>query len=104
MDYLAEAKTAVEKSHGVTAKHLETVPVTEMFQGRVAWDGEVEVFEIAGHAKAKRCYAWGYANEKRGGKYDFVTVLEILPVVSPQTAVKVAIAAQAKTNLPSDNQ
>jgi hypothetical protein len=96
MDYLAEAKNAVEKSHGVTPIHLKTVPVREMFQGKIAWDGEVEVFAIDGHEKAKRCYAWGYANEKRGGKYDFVTVLEIPPVVSPQTAVKAAIAANTK--------
>jgi hypothetical protein len=41
-------------------------------------------------------YAWGYPNEERGGKYDFVTVLEILPVVSPHTAVRVVIAAEAK--------
>jgi len=98
MDYLAEARNAVEQSHGVTAKHVETVPVTEMFRGKVAWDGEVEVFAIEGHAKAKRCYAWGYSNEKRGGKYDFVTVLEIPPVTSAQTAVQVAIAAAGKRN------
>lgn len=97
MDYLAEAKNAVEKSHGVTAKHLETVPVREMFKGRVAWVGEVEVFAIEGHTKAKRCYAWGYPNEKRKGKYDFVTVLEIPPVTSPETAVKVAIGWSATT-------
>lgn len=95
MDYLAEAKVAVEKSHGVTARHEKTVPVTEMFKCQVAWDGEVEVFAIEGHPKVKRCYVWGYANEKRGGKYDFVTVLEIPPVVSPETAVKIVIAATA---------
>lgn len=77
--------------------HEITVPVREMFQGKVAWDGEVEVFAITGHAKAKRCYAWGYPNEKRGGKYDFVTVLEIPPVVSPETAVKAAIVAKARS-------
>lgn len=95
MDYLAEAKNAVEKSHGCTAIHVKTVPVREVFQGKVAWEGDVEVFAIDGHAKAKRCYAWGYANEKREGKFDFVTVLEIQPVVSPQTAVKAAIAASS---------
>ena len=96
MNYLAEAKTAVEKSHGCTAKHLETVPVREVFQGKPAWEGNVEVFGIEGHPKAKRAYAWGYPNEKRGGKFDFVTVLEVPPVTSPQTAVKAAIVAQAR--------
>jgi hypothetical protein len=56
----------------------------------------VEVFTITNHPKAKRAYAWGYANEASGGKYDFVIVLEIPPVTSPETAVRVAIAAEAK--------
>ncbi len=96
MDYLAEVKTAVEKSHGVAASHLETVSVREVFQGQTIWDGSVEVFAIAGHRRAKKCYAWGYPNEARGGKYDFVTVLEIPPVESPETAVKAAIVAESR--------
>ena len=91
MDYLDEARKAIEASRGCKAVHESTVPVREMFQGKVAWDGEVEVFTVSGHPKAKRCYAWGFPNEKRGGKYDFVTVLEIPPVTSPETAVKAAI-------------
>jgi hypothetical protein len=99
MDYLAEAKKAIEVSHRCIATHVETVPVREVFQGKTAWEGEVEVFTITNHAKAKRAYAWGYANETRGGKYDFVTVLEIPPVDSPQTAVKAAIASEARARL-----
>ena len=98
MDYLDETRKAIEASHGCKATHERTVPVREMFKGQVAWEGEVEVFAITGHAKAKRCYAWGYPNEKRGGKYDFVTVLEIPPVVSPETAVKAAIRAGGQSN------
>lgn len=98
MDYLAEAKKAVEQSHGCTARHVETVPVIELFQGKTAWEGDVEVFAIEGHPRAKRAYAWGYPNENRDGKFDFVAVLEIPPVTSPQTAVKAAIVAQAKRN------
>lgn len=97
MDYLAELRAAIKHNHGCEAIHLETVPVTEIFQGKVAWTGEVEVFAITGHERARKCYAWGYPNEKRSGKYDFVTVLEIPPVDSPQTAVKAAIVAQGKS-------
>ena len=94
MDYLDEARKAIEASHGCKAVHENTVPVREMFQGKVAWDGELEVFKVSGRPKAKRCYAWGYPNEKRGGKYDFVTVLEIPPVTSPELAVKAAIRSE----------
>ncbi len=94
MDYLAEAKKAIEVTHRCIATHAETVPVREVFKGKTVWEGEVEVFTLTNHPKAKRAYVWGHANEARGGKFDFVTVLEIPPVTSPETAVKVAIAAQ----------
>lgn len=97
MNYIAEIAAAIQASHGCKATHQSTVAVREMFRGKVAWEGEVEVFTVTGHAKAKRCYAWGYPNEKRGGKYDFVTVLEIPPVTSPETAVKAAIHSEAKS-------
>ena len=96
MDYLSELKAKIRLLHGCDATHSQTVPVIEVFQSKTIWDGEVEVFDLTGHAKAKRCYAWGYPNEKEPDRLDVVAVLEIPPVVSPETAVKVAIAAQAK--------
>jgi len=59
----------------------------------VAWDGDVEIFDIQGHPKARRCYAWSY---EEGGETQHVTLLEILPVNSAETPVKVAIAASAR--------
>ena len=47
----------------------------------------------AGHPKAKRCYAWSFTE---GKQTRFVTVLEIPPVESAQTAVRAAIASVAK--------
>jgi hypothetical protein len=32
--------------------------MAEKFQGKVIWDGNVEVFELSEHPKAKRVYAW----------------------------------------------
>jgi hypothetical protein len=96
MDYLAEVQRAVEATHGCTAKHVETVPIKEVFKGNTVWEGEVEVFEITGHQKAKRAYGWGYPREDQGGKFEFVAVLELPPVTSPQTAVRAAIVAQSK--------
>jgi hypothetical protein len=96
MDYLGELKAKIRLLHGCEGTHRQTVPVKEVFQGKIVWDGDVEVFDLTGHAKAKRCYAWGYANDKQPDRLDVVAVLEIPPVVSPETAVKVAIAAEAK--------
>jgi hypothetical protein len=94
-DYIAELQAAILNVHGANATHVETVPVTEEFQGETVWQGEVEVFDIRGHPKAKRCYGWGYQiGENEGRKY--VAVLQLPPVDSPQTAVKIAIAAEIK--------
>jgi hypothetical protein len=96
-DYLKELTRAVEVSHGCKASHVETVQIREVFRGSVIWDGEVEVFELIGHAKAKRCYAWGYPEEGgKDGQIEAVTVLGLLPVTSPLTAVRAAIASKAK--------
>lgn len=94
MTYLDEVRHAIRELHGCESAHVRTVPVEEVFKGRVIWSGDVEVFELQGHPRAKRVYAWGYPNG-RGG-WEITTALEIPPVDSPETAVKVAIAAHAK--------
>lgn len=90
---IAEQQRAILAVHGATARHVESVPVREVFNKLVAWEGVVEVYEITGHPKAKRCYAWTYED---AGKRKTVAVLELPPVDSAETAVKVAIAAKAR--------
>lgn len=80
--------------HGCDAEYAETVPVTEIFQDQIVWDGEVEVFEILGHPTAKRCYAWAYPTDTGGRR--FMAVLEVPPVDSPLNAVRAAILSDAK--------
>jgi hypothetical protein len=75
------------------------VPVTETFQGQIVWQGEVEVFNVRGHPKAKRCYAWAHAEDDTGKRY--VAVLELPPVDSARTAVRAAIVDEAKSKRPS---
>lgn len=94
-DYLSELRKAIKAVHGCDGVHVETVPVKEVFRGETAWEGSVEVFDVTGHARAQRCYAWGYRDR---GAWEITAVLEIPPVVSAETAVKVAIAAHAKRN------
>lgn len=93
-DYIGELRAVILNLHGTEAEHVETVPVTEEFQGQTVWDGEVEVFDLKDHPKAKKAYAWGHAtgDDDQGRKY--ITVLELPPVDSPRKAVQVAIAGQ----------
>lgn len=90
---IAEHQRAILAVHGATARHVESVAVREVFNKLVAWQGIVDVYEIAGHPKATRCYAWSY---EEGRELKTIAVLEMPPVDSPQTAVKIAIAAQSK--------
>jgi hypothetical protein len=62
--------------------------VVEQFEGKVAWRGTVEVFDLVGHPKARRAYAWTYRD---GDQNKTIPVLGIPPVDSPQSAVKVAM-------------
>ena len=94
MAYIDELKEAIRNLHGCEADHAETVPVKEVFQGQAVWEGEVEVFNIRGHPKAARCYAWAHETDSKGKRY--VAVLELPPVDSAQTAVKAAIVDEAK--------
>jgi hypothetical protein len=91
--YIKKLESVIFHLLGSTATHVETVPVHEVFRGQTVWQGKVEVFDLADHPKAKRCYAWYY---KVDGEEKFVTVVEIPPVTSPETAVKVAVANEVK--------
>lgn len=84
---------AIKAVHGCDSVHVGSEQVHELFQGRTAWQGTVEVFDLLCHSKANRAYVWQY---EEGKETKTITVLAIPPVDSPQTAVKVAIAAKAK--------
>jgi hypothetical protein len=66
------------------------------FRGKTLWNGYVEVFDLNGHPKAKRAYGWSHPDGNDNKTERFVTVLEIPPVNSPETAVKIAIYSDIK--------
>jgi hypothetical protein len=91
---LEKLHDAVERRHECKAEHVESVRVVEMMGFSQVWEGTVEVFKITGRSDAKRCYAW---RSFAGMEPVYVTVLEIAPVTSAQTAVRVAIAKGEQT-------
>jgi hypothetical protein len=86
-EYIAQLKDSIRRLHGVEADYVETVPVTESFEGQTIWQGDVEVFEIRGHPKASRAYAWSHAAGENDKGNRYVAVLELPPVTSAQAAV-----------------
>lgn len=91
MTYLEELQAVIHRMHGVHSTHVHSVPVKEEFNGKVIWDGIVEVFELHGHPKASHAYAWTHETDDPENPKRSVTVLKIPPAISPETAVRVAI-------------
>ena len=56
----------------------------------------MEIFEITGHPKATRVYAWSHVDGEDDSDERFVAVLGVPPVDSPLRAVQVSIAADAR--------
>jgi hypothetical protein len=95
MEYRDRLVSAIKATHGVaSALHIRTVPVKEVFGGETVFDGLVSVFVISGHKKAAYCYAWGF--QEKPGDWNITTVLELPPVSSAESAIKVAVAAHAR--------
>src|SRR5579863_1706466 len=83
---------AIRHLHDCGAKHVETVHVTERSpNGEHVWDGDVEVFDLIGHAKVRRAYAW--SESTTGTKRRFFVVLHLPPVSSPAIAIRASIVA-----------
>jgi hypothetical protein len=83
---------AIRNLHGCESRHVESVAITEQFNGVTVWDGDVQVFDLMDCPEADRAYAWSYPTE--GERRRFVVVLHKPPVDSPHKAVQAAIASE----------
>lgn len=101
MTYIVELKNVIRELHGVESTYLQSVPVKEVFNGQTIWDGIVEVFKLHGHPKANIAYAWTHNTDNPAIPKRTVTVLQVPPAISPETAVRVAILQELKSLEPS---
>ena len=88
-------RNKIRHLHGCEYSHAATIPLTDQFQGRIRWQGQVEIFNLHGHPSANRCYAWADVDND---PEQFVAVLEIPPIDSPRAAVRAAMDAGAIKN------
>ena len=102
MSHIRELRRVIHELHGALPTYVESVFVREMHKGKIVWDGVVEVFDLAGHPKANRVYAWSHETGDPRHPKRHVTVLHIPPVVSPQTAVQAAILQEYKSRAKSN--
>jgi hypothetical protein len=95
LSYIEELQDVIRRLHGVESRHVESVPVKEMFQGKTVWEGIVEVFELYGHPKAPKVYAWSH--DADGKKKRHVTVLHLAPITSALEAVRASIVQEFRS-------
>jgi hypothetical protein len=96
VSHITELRDVINRLHKANAKHVQSVPVTETFQGDTVWDGIVEVFDLSGHPESNRIYAWAHETGDPNQPKRYVTVLHIPPVISPETAVRAAVVQEFK--------
>ena len=94
-----ELARAIRSLHGCDSMWLRSVPVVEKYEGKIVWDGTVEVFWLHDHSTAKLCYTWSHEIEG-STKRRYVAILHQPPVDSPQAAVRAAIVQEHKANHP----
>ena len=103
MSYISDWQDVIRRLHGVESKHVESVPVKETFQGKTVWEGIVEVFELRGHPKTERIYAWSHDTDDPKKPRRHVTVLHIAPITSPEAAVRAHIIQEFRNLEPAES-
>ncbi len=96
MSNIDELRDVIHRLHCGNASHVESVPIKETYNGQIVWDGVVEVFDLTGHPKTNRIYAWVHDTDDPENPKRYVTVLHIPPIISPQMAVKAAIVQELR--------
>jgi hypothetical protein len=97
VSYLDELRNVIKELHGVDATYIRSVPVKEIFNNQVVWDGVVEVFDLINHPTAKMIYAWSHDTDDPNNPKRHVTVLHIHPIKSARDAVRAAIVQEFKS-------
>jgi hypothetical protein len=95
--YVEELRAVIKKLHGVDSRHVDSVPVKEVFRGQTVWDGMVEIFEIRDHPKTSRIFAWSHQTDNPDKPRRHVTVLALDPVVTPVDAVRAALIQESRS-------
>lgn len=90
-----QLREAVARMHTCKPTLVQSVPVTETFEGKTVWEGVVHVFDLKGHLTANRAYAWSSPIEG-SDKRRFCAVLHQGPITSPIEAVRAAIVAESR--------
>ena len=95
MNNIERLKSVIRDLHGCDTTYVQSVPVHETIQGKVVWNGDVEVFLLVDHSRAKRAYGWSYTNAF--GQLRHMVVLGVPPINSAVDAVRASIGLESQS-------
>jgi hypothetical protein len=90
-EHIEKLRDEIRAAHGCESRHVSTSRVRALWDFRLAWQGDVETFDLIDHPTASRCYAWTY---EEGDQPRIAAVLHLPPIDSPFTAVDALVASQ----------
>jgi hypothetical protein len=90
-----ELARVIQAQHGVASTFVKSVRVHRATGNRADWDGLVHVFDLTGHPRAARAFAWA-SPISGGAKPRYFAVLQDGQIATPLQAVKAASAAIRK--------
>ena len=92
--YIRTLARTVSRRHSCDCAHLSSERIHLASDGKTAWEGWVEVFELYSHEQATRCYAWEPPYFGSPGQSETHTMLHTTSVDSPVAAVRTALAEE----------
>lgn len=94
MSVVEQLQALIRRKFGCEAVRVESVRVREVEGGRIVWDGQVQVFRLEGHQRARRCFGWHHVGPD--GRERFSAMLEEGHVDSPRAAVRAAMVDESR--------
>ena len=91
-----DLQKAIEDLHNCSASFQKSVPIKEEFEGRMAWEGIVHIFDLTDHPEANKCYFWSSHIEDSEKRKSYA-VLHIPPVDSSEKVVRASIIKDFRT-------
>ena len=90
-EYIDNLGKAITAMHECRCSHFGTEKIKEEHDGQIVWEGDVEIFQLQGHADANVAYGWGWEDCHK--EIQYIGILNVPPIESAADAVRAAIAS-----------
>ena len=90
-EYIKNLGDAIAAVHECRCSHFGSEHVREEHEGKLVWEGDVEIFQIEDHADARVAYGWAWQDSSN--EIQYIGILNSPPINCANDAVKAAIAS-----------